>query len=168
MKRPICGSRSWRALQQQTEIAPGNPLTVARVAQLTQKTNQFNLTTKRYTEQQIEALARCPGWGVLTVQVRDRYADHGLVGVAITHDEGEVRQIDTFLLSCRVIGREVETALLAYLAEEARRRGMRRLEGWFLPTKKNAPAREFYREHGFRLLTEEAPGELWGIDLEKA
>jgi FkbH-like protein len=165
------GSREdfFRSLGQEAEIAPVDKLTLARVAQLTQKTNQFNLTTKRYTGQQIEELARRPGWRVLSIKVRDRYADNGLVGVAITHEHGEVCEIDTFLLSCRVIGRTVETALLAYLAEEARERGLRRLDGWFLPTKKNAPARDFYREHGFQLLAEKtpegAPGERWSLDL---
>ncbi len=165
------GSREdfFRSLGQEAEISSVDQLTLARVAQLTQKTNQFNLTTKRYTEQQIEELARRPDWRVLSIKVSDRYADNGLVGVAITHDRGDVCEIDTFLLSCRVIGRTVETALLAHLAEEAHERGLRRLEGWFLPTKKNAPARDFYREHGFRLLAEKtpegSPGGLWSLDL---
>jgi FkbH-like protein len=105
---------------------------------------------------------------VLSIQVRDRYADNGLVGVAITHDQGAVCEIDTFLLSCRVIGRTVEIALLASLAEEARARGARRLEGWFFPTKKNAPAQDFYRNHGFQLLSETPAGQLWGLDLADA
>jgi len=161
------GSREdfYRSLDQEAEITPVHKLTVARVAQLTQKTNQFNLTTRRYTEQQIEELARRPGWEVLSIKVRDRYADNGLVGVAITRDQGEVCEIDTLLLSCRVIGRTVETALLAHLAQEARERGMRRLEGWFLPTKKNAPARDFYREHGFRLAETTTEGERWEMEL---
>jgi len=158
----------YRSLAQEAEIAPVNSLTLARVAQLTQKTNQFNLTTKRYTEQQIGERAKCPGWRVLSIQVRDRYADNGLVGVAITHDQGAVCEIDTFLLSCRVIGRTVEIALLASLAEEARARGARRLEGWFFPTKKNAPAQDFYRNHGFQLLSETPAGQLWGLDLADA
>ena len=112
---------------------------------------------------------RRPGWRVLSIQVRDRYADNGLVGVAIVVAiEGRSCEIDTFLLSCRVIGRTVETALLASLAEEARARGARRLEGWFLPTKKNAPAKDFYRSHGFQLMSETLAGELWGLDLADA
>src|SRR5579871_1209825 len=154
-----------RSLEQEAEIRPVHAMTLARVAQLTQKTNQFNVTTKRYTEQQIAEMSRCPGWQVLSIQVRDRYADNGLVGVAIVHDRGEVSEIDTFLLSCRVIGRSVETALLAFLANQARTRGARRLEGWFLPTKKNAPAKDFYREHGFTMLSETPAGQLWGLEL---
>jgi FkbH-like protein len=155
----------YRSLDQRAEIARLNPLTLARVAQLTQKTNQFNLTTRRYTEQQLTAMAGCPGWFVWSMRVRDRYADNGLVGVAVLRVEGETAEIDTFLLSCRVIGRTVETALLAHVAARAREAGAQRLQGWFLPTKKNAPARDFYSSHGFRLVREEPRGSLWEYDL---
>jgi FkbH-like protein len=158
----------FRSLDQRAEIAPVDSFTLARVSQLTQKTNQFNLTTRRYTEQQIAEMAARPGWQVLSIKVMDRYADNGIVGVAITRNQGTVCEIDTFLLSCRVIGRTVETALLAHLADEARSRGAQRLEGWFLPTKKNAPAKNFYRENGFRLLSETEAGQLWGLDLANA
>jgi FkbH-like protein len=157
----------YRYLQQEAEVAPVVPATLARVAQLTQKTNQFNLTTRRYAEQQVSELAAKPGWHVLSIRVKDRFGDHGLVGVAITRDEQNVREIDTFLLSCRVIGRSVETALLSYLAEDAKARGCRQLSGWFLPTKKNAPAKEFYRQHGFECQTRNGEGSLWVLDLKQ-
>jgi FkbH-like protein len=164
------GSREdfYRSLEQEAHLAPVSAATLARVAQLTQKTNQFNLTTRRYSEQQIAEMAACPGWQVLSLRVRDRYADNGLVGVAITRQNGGACEIDTFLLSCRVIGRTVETALLAYLAGQARARGATRLAGWFLPTKKNAPAREFYRSHGFRQVSENETGSLWELDLAQS
>ena len=155
----------FRYLQQEAEIAPVNPATLARVAQLTQKTNQFNLTTRRYTEQQLQDLAGRSGWHVLSISVRDRFGDHGLVGVAITHDDGATCQIDTFLLSCRVIGRSVETALLSHLADMAGSRGRKQLLGWFLPTKKNAPAREFFSQHGFEKQEENPQGSLWRLSL---
>lgn len=158
----------YRSLEQEAEIQPANALTVARVAQLTQKTNQFNLTTRRYTEQQIAEMMNCPGWRVLSLKVRDRYADNGLVGVAILRDTAAACEIDTFLLSCRVIGRTVETALLAHLGDEARARGAARLEGWFLPTKKNAPAKDFYPRHGFSLAEERDGGQLWVLDLARS
>jgi len=161
----------YRSLEQEAEIQPVNALTLARVAQLTQKTNQFNLTTRRYTEPQIAEMMQCPGWRVLSLRVRDRYADNGLVGVAIVRDGapgGGVAEIDTFLLSCRVIGRTVETALLAHIAAEARARGAVRLEGWFLPTRKNAPARDFYARHGFELAEKREDGVLWRLDLTRA
>jgi len=156
----------FRFLEQEAELEPVSDLTLARVAQLTQKTNQFNLTTRRYTETQIAEMSKKPAWHIFSIKVRDRFGDHGLVGVAITHDLGEQCEVDTFLLSCRVIGRTVETALLAHLAESAAQRGRKRLEGWFLPTKKNAPARDFYEQHGFELQATSCEGSLWTLDLK--
>jgi FkbH-like protein len=156
----------FRYLDQEAEVVPVSPATLARVAQLTQKTNQFNLTTRRYTEQQIADLAARPGWQVLSIKVRDRFGDHGLVGVAISRDEAETCEIETFLLSCRVIGRAVETALLSHLARTAAARGRQRILGRFLPTKKNAPAREFYALHGFQLLEENRDGSVWSLPLQ--
>jgi FkbH-like protein len=155
-------------LEQEAEVVTVDRATLARIAQLTQKTNQFNLTTRRYSEQQIAELAANPNWRVLSVRVRDRFGDHGLVGVAITRDEGDACEIDTFLLSCRVIGRDVETALLSHLSQSAAARGRQRLCGWFLPTAKNAPAREFYPLHGFELQQNNVKGSLWAFDLQKA
>ena len=153
----------YRSLEQVCQIAPVNETTLARVAQLTQKTNQFNLTTKRYTEQQIAALAACPGWRVYSLHVKDRYADNGLVGVAISKQENGVCEIDTFLMSCRVIGRTVETALLARVAADAKMNGAQTLLGRFLPTSKNAPASDFYRDHEFQEIEEG----LWSFDLRE-
>jgi len=155
----------YRSLQQEVELVPVAPETVVRVAQLTQKTNQFNLTTRRYSEQQIEAMATDPEWCVYSVRVRDRFGDNGLVGVAITRDLGRNCLIDSLLLSCRVLGREVETALLFFLTVQARRRGAEVLQGWFRPTAKNALARDFYARQGFRLVREEEEGSLWSLDL---
>ena len=155
----------YRSLEQVAEIAPVNPQSLARVSQLTLKTNQFNLTTRRYTEPEIQKMAASPAWRVWSLRVKDKYADNGLVGVAIVRVDGAVCEIDTFLMSCRVIGRTVETALLARLAADARAHGARILQGWFLPTKKNAPAREFYREHGFVTAQQTEKGDLWSLDL---
>jgi len=157
----------FRYLEQEAEVAPVAPATLARVAQLTQKTNQFNLTTRRYSEQQIADMAARPGWHILSINVRDRFGDHGLVGVAITYDEANTCEIETFLLSCRVIGRAVETALLSHLAQTAKTRGRQRLVGRFAPTKKNAPARDFYAQHGFQLLEENHDGSVWSLSLEQ-
>ncbi len=157
----------FRYLEQEAEVAPLAPETLARVAQLTQKTNQFNLTTRRFTEQQISDLIADPHYRVLSLRVRDRFGDHGLVGVAITHDQGEACEIDSFLLSCRVIGRTVESAFLSSLACAAAARGCVRLNGWFLPTKKNAPAQDFYSQHGFQVQMKNGEGSLWTFDLRQ-
>lgn len=155
----------YRSLQQELEVAPVTPMTLARVAQLTQKTNQFNLTTRRYSEQEIAAASESKR--VYSLRVKDRYCDNGLVGVAIVEDRGEVCEIDTLLLSCRVIGRTVETAFLTRLAAEAVDRGRRRMEGWFRPTRKNAPAKDFFAKHGFERLEENGEDSRWSYDLTK-
>jgi FkbH-like protein len=161
------GSREdfYRSLEQEAEIGRVTAATLARVAQLTQKTNQFNLTTRRYTEQEIEQMSDSADWRVYSIRVRDRFSDNGLVGVAALRRHEHAWEIDTLLLSCRVIGRTVETAFLAYLIDETVAAGASVIEGWFLPTKKNAPASEFYSSHGFRLAEETGKGARWVLDL---
>jgi FkbH-like protein len=149
----------------QAEISEVNVASLARVAQLIQKTNQFNLTTRRYTEQQISALAHDAHWRVYSLSVRDRFGDNGLVGVAMTERKGDVVEIDNFLLSCRVIGRTVETALLARLGEAAGKEGATILRGRYIPTKKNLPAKDFFPSHGFKLVAEAEGTTTWEFDL---
>ena len=155
----------YRSLQQRVVFAEVSSKTISRVAQLTQKTNQFNLTTRRYREQDIVALLARPEVRIITVSVSDRFGENGLVGVAITVDDDFASEIDTLLLSCRVIGRKIETALLAYIIQQASSRGLGSLKGWFFPTARNAPAKDFYQSHGFSLSREENQGSLWQFDL---
>jgi FkbH-like protein len=155
----------YRSLQIEVDVGLVTPDTVARTAQLTQKTNQFNLTTRRYNEQQIASLAADPEWRVYTVHARDRFGDNGLIGVAIIHLQKQACDLDTFLLSCRVIGRTVETAVLAEIGVQARALGALCLTGKFIATKKNAPAREFYPSHGFTCIRESESSSDWELDL---
>lgn len=155
----------YRSLRMEMEIAAVAPETHARVAQLTQKTNQFNLTTRRYSERQIEEMSRDRDLDVLVVRVLDQFGDNGIVGVAIVRHRGGYSEIDSFLLSCRVIGRTIETAMLAFIEELARGRGSVRLAGWFLPTPKNAPAGKFYPSHGFVCSRQQGDGSWWELEL---
>jgi FkbH-like protein len=157
----------YRSLDQEVVIAPADESMFARVAQLTQKTNQFNLTTQRYTEQQIAQMAALPDWDVHTVRVKDRFGDNGLVGVAITRRKGSDYEIDSLLLSCRVIGRTVETALLSHLAASALVGGAEHLRGRYIPTKKNEPARDFYPKHNFRPISVGDGEAQWTLDLRQ-
>jgi FkbH-like protein len=156
-----------RNLQQEAEIIPVSPETFARVAQLTQKTNQLNLTTRRYTAQELADVVTRADWRARALRARDRHGDSGLVGVAIVHTSGKICQIDSLLLSCRVIGRTLETAFLSYLVELARAQGALQLQGWFVPTAKNTPAADLYPHHGFSLLSQDEGGSLWGLDLSR-
>ncbi|WP_353063649.1 HAD-IIIC family phosphatase [Tunturibacter psychrotolerans] len=122
---------------------------LARSVQLLAKTNQFNLTTRRHSAPEVEAFASSPGGQAVAVRVRDRFGDAGVVGLALARTEGDTCSIDSLLLSCRVIGRGIETALLAHLGANAITAGATRLVGEFIPTKKNAPCADFYVDHGF-------------------
>ncbi len=157
----------YRSLEMAVEIELVTETTLPRAAQLTQKTNQFNLTTRRYTEQQLQDLI---GEGALayTLRASDRFGDSGIVGVAIAVPADTQWEIDTLLLSCRVIGRTIETAFVAAIAEDARRAGAERVTGSFRPTDKNAPARAFYREHGFACTADEDEESRWELDLERS
>jgi FkbH-like protein len=155
-----------QSLDMSLQIAPVGPQSLTRAAQLTQKTNQFNVTTRRYSEPQITAMADA-GSRIFTVGVTDRFGDNGIVGLAIIVPAGDTCRIDTFLLSCRVIGRGVETAMLSFLACQARAAGATRLAGEFIPTKKNAPARDFYANHGFQCVSSQEDRSLWEFDLLK-
>ena len=156
------------SLDQKVEIARVSKDTLARTAQLIKKTNQFNLTTRRHTESQVAQLASDPDSDVYITRVADKFGDNGIVGVCIVRWAGEICEIDTMLLSCRVIGRTVETAILHFLAEESRARGIGEIVGWFLPTEKNKPAEGFYADHQFTVKEKTDNGTLWSLDLQRA
>ena len=122
---------------------------LSRSVQLLAKTNQFNLTTRRCSAAEIEEFAASAGGYAVVVRVRDRFGDAGVVGLALARNESGTCYIDSLLLSCRVIGRGIETALLAHLSERALLGGAQRLVGEFIATKKNAPCASFYADHGF-------------------
>jgi FkbH-like protein len=122
---------------------------LARSVQLLAKTNQFNLTTRRHSAAEVEEFASAAGGQAIAVRVRDRFGDAGVVGLALARTQGDTCSIDSLLLSCRVIGRGIETAMLAHLGQNAIRAGATRLVGEFIPTKKNAPCADFYLNHGF-------------------
>ena len=126
--------------------------TLDRVTQLIHKTNQFNLTTRRHSLEQVRQLAAARDARVVWLRLEDRFGDLGLIAVGIVRVEGQVGRIDTLLMSCRVMGRGVETAFLAYLVEQARELGAVRLLGEYLPTAKNGMVRDLYRDHGFVVL----------------
>jgi FkbH-like protein len=142
-----------------------------RVAQLTQKTNQFNLTTRRYTEQDLRALQTIPGTRVSIASVADKYGDNGKVLVSITRRAAsDTAVLDTFLMSCRVMGRFVEDQILDQLVKDLRADGLSTLRVQFIPTKKNAPARAFVeRLKGGRLMSNDESGtQTWEFDIAKA
>lgn len=136
---------------------PATDAPLNRAVQLLAKTNQFNLTTRRRPSAEVERFAATEGAHAIAVRVRDRFGDAGVVGLALAENEGGTCRVDSLLLSCRVIGRGIESALLAELAARARRAGARQLVGEYVPTRKNALCSDFYTAHGF-VRTEPAAG----------
>ena len=155
----------YRSLEMVATFGVADDATRPRVAQLTQKTNQLNMTTRRYSEQDIQSFVEDPNIDVHWVRVEDRFGNNGIVGVMIVRKQRHDWLLDTFLMSCRVIGRTVETAMLGVLAGKARRQGAKRLVGEFLPTAKNAPAKEIYSSHGFSCTNETDDESQWELDL---
>lgn len=155
----------YRRLEMVAEIEPLRELSFQRAHSLLQKTNQFNLTTRRHTEAALRVFADDPDAEVWTLRLRDRFGDNGIVGLTIVRLQEEAAVIDTFLLSCRVIGRTIETTLLAHVADRARRRGARRLLGMTRRTRKNEPFLDFYARHGFREVEAGDEETSWVLDL---
>ena len=138
---------------------------LTRIVQLINKTNQFNLTTRRVTEQEVLAMADDPHVFGLQLRLTDRFGDNGMIGVVIGRLTPEQDcLIDTWLMSCRVLGRGVEAATLNVVAAEARRLGARRLVGEYRPTAKNGMVRDHYLKLGFDP-NPNAPG-LFTLDLQ--
>jgi FkbH-like protein len=130
-------------------IAPATEEQLGRVTQLVNKTNQFNLTTTRRSEAEVRALWQDPAWHLFALSVTDRFGEYGLTGVVFCVESQEEWEIDTLVLSCRVLGRGVETALAAVLLARAKERGKHFLRGRFIPTAKNDLAKSYYPDHGF-------------------
>jgi FkbH-like protein len=122
---------------------------IPRIAQLTQKTNQFNLTTKRYTEADIEKFMKDPSFLVFSFRVVDKFDDNGIVGVVILNLRSSLAKVDTFLMSCRVIGRNVELAVFHWILGEIAKQGTTHIEAHYSQTSKNSQVQRFYDKFGF-------------------
>jgi FkbH-like protein len=137
---------------------------VPRIAQLINKSNQFNLTTRRRTEAQVESVVADPAYFHFTVRLADRFGDYGLIAVVIGKMDGGEAAIDTWLMSCRVLKRQVEEEVLNQIVQLARLHNCARIRGVYLPTAKNGMVREHYPGLGFTPMaaqeTGDAPGAL--------
>lgn len=144
-----------------------NKFSIPRISQLTKKTNQFNLTTKRYSEDEIETLSQLPEYLVRAIKLEDRFGDNGLTGVVIIKKGQDEWSIDSLLLSCRILGRRVEFALMEKLITDAKKENVHYILGSYIPTKKNAVVKNFYSECGF-VSVEETEDEIkYKLDLSK-
>ncbi|MBR73433.1 MAG: hypothetical protein CL872_00610, partial [Dehalococcoidaceae bacterium] len=132
------------------KIKKSSDFLIPRISQLTLKTNQFNLTTKRYQEEDIRNLSNNKECVVGCAQVSDKFGDNGITGVYIIDKKESIWFIDTFLLSCRVMGRGVENAILSQILIDAKNNGVKEIHAEFIPTQKNKPAENFLSDFGFK------------------
>lgn len=156
------------SLDMKATIRPFESLYMSRIAQLTNKSNQFNLTTRRYTQEEIERTAADPNYITLYGKLEDCFGDNGVVSVVIGQIKGEQLDIILWLMSCRVLKRDMEFAMMDTLAQKARRMGIKKLVGYYFPTTKNSMVKNFYDLQGFTKTVEaEDGGTIWELDLSR-
>ena len=148
------------SLKMIAEIQRFRPVYLDRITQLTNKTNQFNLTTRRYTFSEIEAIATDPAYIGLYGRLADRFGDNGLVSIVLGRRQDGELHMDLWLMSCRVLKRDMELAMLDALVAEARRDGIATILGTYIPTRKNAMVADFYHRIGFQLVGALADGSV--------
>ena len=139
-------------LNMNLEIKKNDKFVAPRIAQLCQRTNQFNLTTKRYTEGDIKKFIKNKNADVFSVRLKDKFGDMGIIGAAIVKYKEEKAEIDSFILSCRSLGRGVENAFLYYCLSKIKKRGCKLVNGYYNKTKKNKQVEEFFDKRGFKLV----------------
>lgn len=150
------------SLEMKGEVKPFQPFTAPRVAQLSQRSNQFNLRTKRYGEDEILALAESSAYCTFSFSLKDRLGDHGLIGIIILKDQGKgTFFIENWIMSCRVLNRGMEKFMLNAVVITAKSRGCGLLAGEYIATKKNGIVKDLYKNMGF-----EFSGESWALDLK--
>lgn len=138
-----------KSLEMAARIAPIDVVSLERSVQLIQRSNQFNLTTRRHSAAELSAMLVDPSWITRTVSLADRFGDNGLISVLLAQVNGDILEIDTWLMSCRVLKRGVEPCLLNHLCSLARERGITSIRGQFIPTAKNELVRDHYAGLGF-------------------
>lgn len=149
------------SLQMSAEIDCFRPVYLERITQLINKTNQFNLTTRRYTIGEVEAMAQNPAFLTLYGRLTDKFGDNGLVSVLMGEITDKVLRVDVWLMSCRVLKREMEFAMFDALVEHCQARGVRTIVGVYIPSKKNEMVAGHYASLGFSTVTETSDGGKW-------
>lgn len=156
-----------QSLNMKARITPFAPIYMERIAQLTNKTNQFNLTTKRYTQATLENIAKDSSFITLQGHLEDIFGDNGLITLLIARVDGDIAHIDLWLMSCRVLKRTMEYAMLDSLVKQAKIRNIKTLVGYYYKSRKNIMVERFYGECGFALQEQNGEDSIWQLDIEK-
>ena len=163
-----------KSLDMKAEILPFSPMYMARITELTNKSNQFNLTTRRCTQAETEAFAADPDYITLYGKLVDKFGDNGVVSVVFGHinkdvstDDCRVFDIDLWLMSCRVLKRDMECAMMDELVRLAKEKGADKIRGFYYPTAKNKMVKEFYADRGYTKVSEDEEGNtVWELMTE--
>lgn len=137
-----------------------------RVVQLVHKTNQFNLTSKRYSQLQLQKMIEEKGYEIFLYRVKDCFGDYGIVALLILNLSEEIPRIDSFIMSCRIMGKKIENALIDFIEKEMFSRGFVKLRANYIPTAKNIPVKNFYKDLGYSLVEDENGIKTYEIDLK--
>ncbi len=157
-----------KSLKMKGIVRSFEPVYMARIAQLTNKSNQFNLTTRRYTQSEIEQTAASPDHITLYGKLEDRFGDNGVVSVVIGEKKEKTLHIDLWIMSCRVLKRDMEYAMMDRLVEECGKAGIAAITGYYYPTAKNRMVENFYGLQGFAKAEEDENGNtVWVYDIPK-
>ena len=159
-----------KSLEMKGEIKSFAPMCMSRIAQLTNKSNQFNLTTKRYSQSEIEEAAADPGRITLYGKLEDKFGDNGVVSIVIGRIDGAAKDelhMELWLMSCRVLKRDMEFAMMDELVEKAKASGIKKIFGYYYPTAKNAMVKDFYALQGFDKVSEDPEGNtVWEFSVD--
>jgi FkbH-like protein len=157
-----------KSLDMELIWGPFDPLSLPRVTQLINKTNQFNLTTRRYSEEETKRFSMDPKAVTLRCRLTDRFGDNGIIGIMIALEQkGGDWVVDTWLMSCRVLGRGVERAMLNLLVQETAKKNAKRLIGRYFSTAKNGMVKNHYADLGFEPLDSDSSGNTsWSLELD--
>ncbi|MBY7142468.1 HAD-IIIC family phosphatase [Virgibacillus sp. NKC19-3] len=139
-----------KSLEMKVEISMASEMNISRVAQLTQKTNQFNLTTIRCTEDDVKALCNNEHYDVIVIKLEDRFGNLGVIGTSFIRYGDDTAEIEQFILSCRALGRSIEKILLAYIIKRVKSKGLKQIIGKYRVSPKNQQTSLFYQKNGFQ------------------
>jgi len=152
------------SLDMSSAVRPFDTFTIPRVAQLSQRSNQFNLRTVRYTEEDVEKISKSGNYITMSFTLEDKFGDHGLIGLIIMRKESPTELfIDTWVMSCRVLKRGMEEFMVSQMVKKAREAGFVTITGEYLPTPKNGMVKDLYKDMGFSCREQ---GDLWFLDID--
>jgi FkbH-like protein len=153
-------------LAMKAQVAQFDQIGRSRIVQLINKTNQFNLTTRRYTEAQVIAIQKDATIFTLQVRLQDRFGDNGMISVVICRTQGTMWDIDIWLMSCRVLKRRVEEFVLDQLVIEAKKHGITTLQGVWISSSRNDMVKDHYANLKFKLVKEEGNSTYWQLAIQ--